>query len=1113
MLQRRLFVTEAFSVLQDALLMAIRMVKTAQPLARLTILVPHASLGLHLNHTLAWAGQGHLGLQFLTLIDFARDYAETDLQQAGWRPLPPLAASFIISKLLRNTGPDNAFAPLAGQPKFPQAVLDTLTDCQQAGIAPRYLQIFLHQAGLTGADQHKLTSLAALYKQYRDTLAERCLYSEEDIIERAIELLESKSSFVSWAAETSLLVYGFYHFTPLERRLIQAAVHEDFSRDVLVFFPWRSGAAYEYATPTLNWLRSLGLQYTPLSSSASQRTSALSRVHSRLFEQEQFLDDDEADADSIVGSLDRSVRCLSAPSQSQEAREIGRVILQLVRDHGLRFDEIGIFLRESTTSGPMLVETLHGLGIPCFLAGGLPLLHTSAGQALRLLCQLLVEDFARPRVFEFLSVSATPFPALLGDLSEYAMRDCWEDLSRQAGIVKGRHEWRDRLSRLAAAYAAPTKTTDTTDDTPQKSNNQYALRALRVFMDGLFAASPQQSHQTWRSWAEYAIDLTRSYIGQSSETASLEAMLMQLAQLEVLGTQSEARNGETEQPVLIRLEDWTRTVINALTTTLVSPSQFDPAGVCIGAVQDLYGGQFQAVIVPDMVEGNFPSLVRQDPLLLDAERQHLAETLSRDLAQRSQQHEKERLLLCVTVHSAIQHLVFTYSAQNSAHRAGGAPSGYLLRILEAVRGGPQSVLDLDSWCHRAALTPGPPASPAQVRHPTSAQNAPIVLDTLEFHLATVEQAVTTGDLSLLGYLPSLTPAFVSALQAASQRWDAPQLTAFDGLLKDASAQAAVRQRLFPTGTVLSASALETYARCPFRYFLSTVLGLTPQDDPEHVLVLPPKQRGTLLHDILYDFFARLQAAGQLPLNTQDWSSLVAQLRRQANKHFADFAQTHPTGLSLLWEIEKEQLQERLLALLKEEYDRPTDFIPEAFEVQFGTETTDTTFFPSGPVNFPLPRGESIALRGRIDRIDLSPQLHARHKARIIDYKTGGSPQGRFSRGLTLQLPLYLFAAQTLRPDIFWESASYIGIHGPERPNGTDAPPGFSADTWPESLQTLSQIVTTLVEGMRAGCFFPQPDTCRPCPFPAICGSHVGKRMAAKQHDPHFASLRQLRTIA
>ena len=78
---------------------------------------------------------------------------------------------------------------------------------------------------------------------------------------------------------------------------------------------------------------------------------------------------------------------------------------------------------------------------------------------------MLAEDYARPRVFEFLSVSNPPYAALLhnkelgtdcgqklGDISAYIRPDRWEEFSQQANIVSGAEEWRARLARLEKHY-------------------------------------------------------------------------------------------------------------------------------------------------------------------------------------------------------------------------------------------------------------------------------------------------------------------------------------------------------------------------------------------------------------------------------------------------------------------------------------------------------------------------------------------------------------------------------------------------------------------------------------------------------------------------------------
>ena len=49
---------------------------------------------------------------------------------------------------------------------------------------------------------------------------------------------------------------------------------------------------------------------------------------------------------------------------------------------------------------------------------------------------------------------------------------------------------------------------------------------------------------------------------------------------------------------------------------------------------------------------------------------------------------------------------------------------------------------------------------------------------------------------------------------------------------------------------MSATSLEEYATCPFRFFMHHVLGLEPVDEPEEPLELSPLDRGRLYHAVL-----------------------------------------------------------------------------------------------------------------------------------------------------------------------------------------------------------------------------------------------------------------------
>src|SRR5262249_26294197 len=238
--------------------------------------------------------------------------------------------------------------------------------------------------------------------------------------------------------------------------------------------------------------------------------TALLRVQRHVFE------DRPPHLSTAAARSDHSVTLVAAPTESREAREVARVIVELVQNHGLRFDEIAVLLRDPVTYGPLLSDTLLGLGIPCVVDRGLALLRTQAGQSLHLLCQVLMGDYTRSQVLEFLGVAAPPFTALLGELGEYARPAQWEAYSLEAGIVRGAKECHERLSRLV---------TDREQNLPdgEKAEDVYVLRSFAEFMQGFLAAGENLPRlDNWQGWAEQTLRLLRAYVTPTVYTAEVE---------------------------------------------------------------------------------------------------------------------------------------------------------------------------------------------------------------------------------------------------------------------------------------------------------------------------------------------------------------------------------------------------------------------------------------------------------------------------------------------------------------------------------------------------------------------------------------------------------------
>jgi ATP-dependent helicase/DNAse subunit B len=296
---------------------------------------------------------------------------------------------------------------------------------------------------------------------------------------------------------------------------------------------------------------------------------------------------------------------------------------------------------------------------------------------------------------------------------------------------------------------------------------------------------------------------------------------------------------------------------------------------------------------------------------------------------------------------------------------------------------------------------------------------------------------------------------------------------------------ALGKRLYDDSRPVSPTRLEDYAACPFSYLLRHVFGLEPTEEPERAATISPQDRGSLMHAILWQFLSDAAREGALPLTGAHWPRLQA----IASAHFAEFERRGVTGYPMLWRIEQNRLLADLREFLSREIKGRGSFSPAHFEVRFGMPPRDAQESGAStgkPASLELGSGTAIRFCGKIDRVDVDP---AARRCRVLDYKTGGNylrlQDDSFHGGRALQLPIYLVAARLVFPNLDPECAEYY--YASRR--GAWRKVRFTTEGWPKKAETLQFIVRTILDGIRAGRFFPLPvgTDCDRCEFRLACG--------------------------
>ena len=204
----------------------------------------------------------------------------------------------------------------------------------------------------------------------------------------------------------------------------------------------------------------------------------------------------------------------------------------------------------------------------------------------------------------------------------------------------------------------------------------------------------------------------------------------------------------------------------------------------------------------------------------------------------------------------------------------------------------------------------------------------------------------------------------------------------------------------------SASALERMASCRFQYFAAHALRLRERDDK----VADARKEGSWAHGLLAEFHGALRREGRswrslTPVEGVERLAAVArELRRKEGVERAGGA------VEFAWARAERQVAEWLGHWLAVLPHWPGE--PEWVEAAFGGVAGAGEGW--GAVEWPTPGGGTLALRGRVDRVDvLGRDAKGRPRLWVEDYKRGqpSFKTERVEAGFDLQLPLYLEVAR------------------------------------------------------------------------------------------------------
>jgi RecB family exonuclease len=412
------------------------------------------------------------------------------------------------------------------------------------------------------------------------------------------------------------------------------------------------------------------------------------------------------------------------------------------------------------------------------------------------------------------------------------------------------------------------------------------------------------------------------------------------------------------------------------------------------------------------------------------------------------------------------------------------PSLYAIEVIRAATGRVPDLQQLQRFAAEASQSqPGWPS-------PKSAASA---IDDAEYDLAIVRKLMRMPSSERKGaarYLLSANPNLQRSLQNRWYRWS-PRWSDADGVVDPDNVTLQALSRHRPKNRPYSATALQQFAMCPYRFVLYAIHRLEVRPEAIAVERLDPLTRGRLLHEIQFRVLSELQSLHLLPITPENHAGVTTVVDRVLDKTALEFQDLLAPAIPRVWDNEIENIRWDIRGWIKNLAEANDGWTPKWFELSFGMTTPPIV----------LPDGTQV--RGAIDLIEEREGM-----LRITDHKTGkAQPHFGFTRnGEILQPLLYAQAAEALlgKPAVSTR-LSYCTQRG-----------GYKVDeitVTDEARTHLSKVIEAIDESLAQGFIpaAPRAEACMYCDYRIICGPYEESRVHRKRSD-RLRLLDQLRSI-
>ena len=990
-------------------------------------------------------------------------------------------------------------------------VKSALSEFMQYGIDPSGMDALIDSSALRGALKGKLKDLKRIYELFEQYIKGHYITREEKL-----DILCSAIPDSSLLPDSVMVFDGFTGFTPVQMKVISALmgrcsemvftleasegedVREEAGCDHLFYLSHKTAlgliklagdAGMDIAEPEMK----KSLIPDPDIALLERNLFRFGRAKSHAGGRNDDNPGLKALGENVVASSDfRSVQIMEMSDPASEARYIGVKIRDLIEKEGYAYRDFAVAVCDIGSYAPYFEKEFDQMGIPVFMDSVNKVALNSLTETVTAVLDIEATDYSPESVTRFLKGGLAGIDA--GDI------DLLDNYIRQTGVrgyrawhseftrtVRSRKNDKEYLPRINSIRKKVISVTEKIEGNGGRITRDKAGEYVkRLYELLLFIEAPEKIRDGKRGFEEE---------GQAAKVREDSGVWKQLIDLfdkiyELVGE---------EEVTLDQFADIVSAGISEMRVPMI-PKSVDR--VLVGDITRSRLQNIKVLFIAGANDGNIPKNASSKGLISDLDREYLAEQGIELSPTPVQQMYIQRQYLYMNMCKPSDRLFISYGRVRADGKS--ARPSYLIPMVKKLLPYTEKVIRPDSGdiCDMVS----------------SKEDALMILASLMR-----EYADKGEDEGRKGEVFSLYAALDGEgreriLSSVYKRY-------LDNPLADE-----IVRKLYPGAIEGSVSSLETYASCPYRYFLDYGLKIRPTESFE----IAGSDRGTLAHDILKSFSDALSADGLT------WTAFTDEY---AGKVIPEIASERAAsyGSSVYFASKRNEYNisrlSRLVlssALFIREQLKAGSFSPAYFEKPF-------------EMTLELEGGRQLHMSGTIDRVDIAQDGEKKY-LQVIDYKSGKKDMdlSRLIDGRQIQIPLYMYK---VREDTGGEAASMLYFHiqdpitdvdaqddlgkvlGDRRsemkPKGelsSDAdalklidrklgglPSGASSDYYPVSLKrdgdfnTYSRVLPPSVmdmilkeavevskkeaEGILKGCISVNPyrSSCKYCPFASACG--------------------------